>query len=249
VRFANSPLYWSRAEDVKEWRQPKMLYYLVTLCSVAAAVQGMDETVVNGAQLFYAPQFGIGGKSDRDVLLVGLVNSAPYLCCVLLGCWLTEPLNRFLGRRGTIFVTALLSFLTCIWQGVTNSWPHLFAARFVLGLGIGPKVGLLRLLSAERSRPRQSATVPVYAAECAPAKIRGALVMQWQTWTAFGIMLGFVFDLIFLRVGDPHGITGLKWRLMCAYTVVSFISMLTSSQAGICRSSCTYPTSSSLLLS
>jgi MFS family permease len=117
-----------------------MLYYLVTLCSVAAAVQGMDETVVNGAQLFYGPQFGIGGKSDRDVLLIGLVNSAPYLCCLVLGCWLTAPLNNWLGRRGTIFVTALVSFLACIWQGVTNSWPHLFVARFVLGLGIGPKV-------------------------------------------------------------------------------------------------------------
>lgn len=59
-------------------------------------------------------------------------------------------LNRLVGRRGTIFITALFSFLTCIWQGVTNSWPHLFVARFVLGLGIGPK----------------SSTVPVYAAEC-----------------------------------------------------------------------------------
>lgn len=33
--------------------------------------------------------------------------------------------------------------------------------RLVLGLGIGPK----------------SATVPIYAAECSPAPIRGALVM------------------------------------------------------------------------
>ncbi len=54
-----------------------------------------------------------------------------------------------LGRRGTIFVAAVFSFATCIWQGVTNSWPHLFVARFFLGIGIGPK----------------SATVPVYSAE------------------------------------------------------------------------------------
>lgn len=44
------------------------------------------------------------------------------------------------GRRGTIFITAFISFIACVWQGLTNSWPHLFAARFVLGLGIGPKV-------------------------------------------------------------------------------------------------------------
>jgi hypothetical protein len=30
--------------------------------------------------------------------------------------------------------------------------------------------------------------VPIYAAETAPPSIRGALVMQWHVWTAFGIM-------------------------------------------------------------
>ena len=68
----------------------------------------------------------------------------------------------------------------------------------MLGIGIGPK----------------SATVPVYAAECAPPAIRGALVMMWQTWTAFGIMFGNVADLAFFRVPDRPHITGLKWRLM-----------------------------------
>ncbi|KAF8908823.1 hypothetical protein CPB85DRAFT_1222505 [Mucidula mucida] len=192
-----------RREITHRWDQPKTLYYLVILCSVAAAVQGMDESVINGAQLFYPQQLGIeqdGPNASRNQWLLGLVNSAPYLCCAVLGCWLTDPLNKLFGRRGTIFITALFSFLTCIWQGVTNSWPHLFAARFVLGLGIGPK----------------SATVPVYAAECAPPPIRGALVMMWQTWTAFGIMFGFVADLAFYHVPDKPHITGLNWRLMLA---------------------------------
>jgi MFS family permease len=73
-------------------------------------------------------------------------------------------------------------------------------ARFFLGFGIGPK----------------SATVPIYAAECAPPAIRGALVMQWQLWTAFGIMLGYASDLLFYNVSDTPNITGLNWRLMMA---------------------------------
>jgi MFS family permease len=73
-------------------------------------------------------------------------------------------------------------------------------ARFMLGLGIGPK----------------SSTVPVYAAETAPPAIRGALVMQWQVWTAFGIFLGYAADLIFIQVADVAGIVGLNWRLMMA---------------------------------
>ncbi|KAJ4297671.1 hypothetical protein N0V90_005565 [Kalmusia sp. IMI 367209] len=138
------------------WAQPRLLYLVIILCSTCAAVQGMDETVVNGAQLFYADQFGIGGDEYRSTWLVGLVNSAPY------------------------------------------TWWHMFIARFALGLGIGPK----------------SATVPIYAAECTPPSIRGALVMQWQMWTAFGIMVGYAAGLAFYGVHDRHNITGLNWRLM-----------------------------------
>ncbi|KAJ6779484.1 hypothetical protein PWT90_00790 [Aphanocladium album] len=70
--------------------------------------------------------------------------------------WLMIP------RRGTIFVSCFVAAVASIWEGVAHSWANLSIARFVLDFGIGPK----------------SATVPVYAAECAPAPIRGALVMR-----------------------------------------------------------------------
>lgn len=159
-----------------------------------------DETVVNGGQIFYSKQFGIGGKDPRSTWLLGLTNSAPYFCCAFVGCWLTVPFNNWFGRRGTIFLTCCISAAACFWQGFTNTWWHMFIARFCLGLGIGPK----------------SATVPIYAAETTPPAIRGALVMQWQMWTAFGIMLGYASDLIFFKVADPPHITGLNWRLMMA---------------------------------
>ena len=158
----------------------------------------IDETVVNGAQLFYSQHFGIGGKDQRSTWLLGLVNSAPYLCCAFIGCWLTIPFNNWFGRRGTIFLTCTFSALACFWQAFTNTWWHMFIARFFLGFGIGPK----------------SATVPIYAAEASPPTIRGALVMQWQMWTAFGIMVGYASDLAFYKVPDPSHITGLNWRLM-----------------------------------
>ncbi|KAL9002523.1 MAG: hypothetical protein Q9188_004546 [Gyalolechia gomerana] len=101
----------------------------------------------------------------------------------------------------------------------TNTWWHLFIARFMLGLGIGPK----------------SATIPIYAAECTPANIRGALVMMWQMWTAFGLMLGYIAGVVFRSVleGDssacsnsqPESILlsvrcSLNWRLMLASPMV-----------------------------
>lgn len=134
----------------------------------SAAVQGMDETVNNGAQALYLEKLNVAGDNvtrfskNMQLNLTGLIVGAPYLCCCLVGCWMTEPLNRILGRRGTIFVSCFIAAVASVWEGVANSWVNLFISRFVLGLGIGPK----------------SATVPVYAAECAPAPIRGALVMR-----------------------------------------------------------------------
>lgn len=94
-------------------------------------------------------------------------------------------LNRYTGRKGTIFVTCLVSALSCLGQAFAQNWKQLLATRILLGIGIGPK----------------SATIPVYAAECVPAPIRGALVMQWQVWTAFGIFLGFICGVIFRDTG------------------------------------------------
>ncbi|KAH8677374.1 hypothetical protein BX600DRAFT_408732 [Xylariales sp. PMI_506] len=189
-------------ELTHKWSNPSALYSVIFVCSLCAAVQGMDETVVNGAQSFYKLQFDISDKDptygERNSWLIGLVNSAPYICCAFLGCWLTEPMNKVFGRRGTVFVSCLISAAACFWQAFTNTWWHMFIARFCLGLGIGPK----------------SATTPIFAAECSPPKLRGALVMQWQMWTAFGIMIGYVADLAFYFVPDMSGIIGLNWRLM-----------------------------------
>lgn len=91
-------------------------------------------------------------------------------------------------------------------------------ARFFLGLGIGPK----------------SSTVPVYAAECSPAPIRGALVMMWQMFTAFGIMVGYAMDLAFLKVPDTHNIHGLNWRLMLASVSFRTICCVTSCMNLLC---------------
>ncbi|KAI1192983.1 hypothetical protein F5X97DRAFT_55433 [Nemania serpens] len=191
-------------EITHKWSNPSMLYAVITICSLCAAVQGMDETVVNGAQIFYKEQFGIGDdNSQRDSWLVGLVNAAPYICCALVGCWLTEPLNKRFGRRGTVFISCLISAAACFWQAFTNTWWHMFIARFFLGFGIGPK----------------SATTPILAAECSPPKLRGALVMQWQMWTAFGILIGYVADLAFYEVPD-RGIDGLNWRLMMGSALI-----------------------------
>jgi hypothetical protein len=98
-------------EKTHRWDHPKQLYILVICCSLGAVVQGMDQSVINGANLFYPTTFGIENESNW---FLGIINSAPYFSCALLACFITEPLNHFFGRRGAIFITCFIAFATCV---------------------------------------------------------------------------------------------------------------------------------------
>ena len=148
-------------------------------------------------QAYYFEEFNI-----TDPLLKGLTNGAPYAAAAVLGCWLNAPLNHVIGRRGTIAVGCIIACLTAFWQAAAPNWLVLLFGRFTLGIAVGAK----------------SATTPIYAAECAPKAIRGALVMMWQMFTAFGIMLGFAISLAFQDVDflGPNS----QWRWMIGITAL-----------------------------
>jgi MFS family permease len=118
--------------------------------------------------------------------------------------WISDPLNALLGRRGTIFIGAIFSLIAPIGSGFTRTWGQLVAARVMLGIGMGLK----------------EVTVPVFAAENSPAVIRGALVMTWQLWTAFGIFLGFCANLAVKDVG------GIAWRLQVGSAFIPAVPLV-----------------------
>ncbi|KAI0908662.1 sugar transporter-domain-containing protein [Ustulina deusta] len=180
-----------RDEILHKWRLPWKLYLTIITCSIGAAVQGWDQTGSNGATLFFPDYYGIGSNSSRDKILVGLVNAGPYIGCAVIGCWLSDPFNNWIGRRGTIFLSANF----CIWPVIGSAFSHTYAQqlanRLLMGIGMGLK----------------ASTVPIFAAENAPAAVRGALVMSWQMWTAFGIFLGTAINLAVYNNAN-------NWRLM-----------------------------------
>ncbi|KAI8932389.1 hypothetical protein NX059_010576 [Plenodomus lindquistii] len=173
-----------------KWHGSKMLWYSIGLCAIGAATQGWDQTGSNGANLSFPEEFGIN-EGAKNEWIVGLINSIIFLTAGLIGAFIVDPLNHYLGRRGEIFLTALCLTATPIGSGFAKSWQGLFAARFVMGIGIGAK----------------NATVPIYSAEMAPARIRGALVMFWQLWVVIGIFLGFCANVIVKDTGR------IAWRL------------------------------------
>lgn len=116
------------------------------------------------------------------------VNAAPYLAASLVGCWLSDPLSEgLLGRRAPIAISAISVVASAVGSAFVQKpdWGLLLLCRIILGIGMGTK----------------AAVVPVFAAEIAPAHLRGSLVMNWQLFDAFGILAGFTANLIAATAG------------------------------------------------
>ncbi|KAK4162379.1 putative polyol transporter 1 [Cladorrhinum sp. PSN259] len=188
-----------------KWRMPMRLFLTIATCSIGAAVQGWDQTGTNGANIFFPKVYGIDDSSTRSRLLLGLVNAGPYIGSAFIGCWISDPINNLWGRRGVIFFSAHFCLWPVIGSAFCHSWPQQLACRLLMGIGMGVK----------------ASTVPIYAAENSPAAIRGALVMSWQMWTAFGIFLGTAFNLAVWNV-DPK----INWRLMLGAPFIPAVPLL-----------------------
>ena len=139
--------------------------------------RGWDQTGSNGANLSFPQALGIDNtpgspNAQRNDWIVGLINSgyvlirrscrhrpqlpysyfdSPYIASCLLGCWLTDPLNYFFGRRGTLFFCGIFCTLSVIGQGLAQTWPQLLVGHdllsylgcthLLLGLSLAPWFG------------------------------------------------------------------------------------------------------------
>ncbi|RJE23522.1 galactose-proton symport [Aspergillus sclerotialis] len=197
-----------RNEKLHRWKQPIMLFVTIILCSVGAAVQGWDQTGSNGANLSFPDALGIpekgGPDAARNQWIIGLINAGPYIASTVIGCWVSDPVNRLFGRRGAIFASAIFCFLAPIGSALAQTWPQLLVTRLLLGIGMGLK----------------ASTIPMFCAESVPASIRGGLVMCWQLWTAFGIFLGFAANLAVKNTG------AIAWRLQFGSALIPAIPLL-----------------------
>ncbi|KAJ4318036.1 hypothetical protein N0V94_004637 [Neodidymelliopsis sp. IMI 364377] len=202
-----------RTEKSHRWNHPKALYLTILLNSISAAIQGWDQTGSNGANLSFPQAFGIAdvgaecaaaGACERNSWIIGAINSCPYMTIAIIAGWLSDPLNDLIGRRGTVFVGAVFSLLAPIGQALAQSWPQILVCRILLGIGMGLK----------------EVTVPVYSAKNAPTAIRGALVMSWQLFVAFGIMLGFSANLVVVNTGD------IAWRLQLGSAFIPAVPLI-----------------------
>lgn len=165
----------------------KGMRVVILTVSLAALLQGFVQSSFNGATLYKA-QWGLNGATSEastasDEWQLGATNASPWFFAAFIGCPLALPINYWYGRRGGLAIAAFLIFASSLASVWADTWQKLFGIRIINGIGMGMK----------------AVSTPILASETAVGFWRGSSVLAWQLWVAFGIMMGFAFNLIFAQ--------------------------------------------------
>ena len=187
----------SRVLSAKDSRGGSQAYAL--LIAVTAAVGGLlfgyDTSVISGAILFVRRLFHL--SSTQTEFAVSIVLAGAALGAAVAGYFA----DRF-GRKPVLVVNAVIFGAFAIVTGSANGLALFLVARFLVGVAVGVA----------------SMITPLYIAEVAPARIRGALVTLNQLAIVTGIVAAYCVDYAFSGAGN--------WRAMFISAVVPSVVLL-----------------------
>ena len=174
--------------------------YLFAVSGVAAVgglLFGFDTAIIAGAIEFVRAEFNLTPLGE------GFAVSSILVGC-MIGAGVAGTISDRLGRKKVLIATAMLYVVSAVLAGVPRSLYELVAARFLGGLAVGVS----------------SMVSPMYIAEIAPARIRGALVTLNQMAIVTGILLANVVSGLLVGVGPDN------WRWMFASAALPSLALL-----------------------
>ena len=163
---------------------------LALLVGVAAAsvgvIYGYDLSNIAGALLFIERDFGLSAAQQEMVAtatVIGEIGGA------LAGGWLANAI----GRKRSMVAVALGYAVFAVAGAASTSVSTLTVARLLLGVTIGVSV----------------VVAPVFVAESAPARARGALLVTYGVATVIGIIAGYLAAYLLAGAGNWRAMLGL----------------------------------------
>lgn len=125
---------------------------VILAVALAAFLQGHVQSSINAASL-YADLLGVsepaGDSGPASTELsprdweIGAMNASSFLVAALLGAPASLPTNYYIGRRGSLIVSAVLIIVSSIASAFARNWIELLGFRVIGG------VGMIVLLSVE----------------------------------------------------------------------------------------------------
>ncbi len=159
---------------------------VILACSLGALgglMFGLDVGVISGALQFIQHDFNASDRMLERIVSWMMLGAA-------FGAIGTGRLSAALGRKRAMITGAFIFTLASVLCGLAWNVDALLAGRLILGVSIGVL----------------SFTAPLYLAEIAPERIRGAMVALYQLMITVGIFVAFLSDTAFSYSGN--------WRWM-----------------------------------
>ncbi|WP_325050417.1 sugar porter family MFS transporter [Dyella solisilvae] len=153
------------------------------LAALAGLMFGLDIGVISGATQFIQAEFRVDDRTIEWIVSAMMLGAA---AGALGAGWLSATL----GRKRSLILGGVLFVLGSVLSGYAWSPETLIAARVVLGLAIGVA----------------TFAAPLYLAEVAPERIRGAMISTYQLMITVGILVAFLSDTMLSYSG--------AWRWM-----------------------------------
>jgi len=162
---------------------------IVTTCILAALAGlmfGLDIGVISGASQFIQADFKISDSVVEWIVSSMMLGAA-------VGALAAGWMSASLGRKRSLIIAGVVFIGGSLFCAVAWSPAILIVARSVLGIAIGIA----------------TFTAPLYLAEVAPEKIRGAMISTYQLMITTGILIAFLSDTAFSSTGNWRWMLGI----------------------------------------
>lgn len=167
------------------------ILFIAFSAALGGLLFGYDTAVISGA---------IGNLTEYFQLTpieTGWAISSALVGC-LVGAFFSDYLSDTFGRKVTMLITAVLFILNSVGTALPISFSMFVLFRIVGGIGVGIA----------------SMVVPMYIAEIAPPKKRGALVGNYQLAIVIGIVVVYFVNYFIALQGDANWNLNTGWRWM-----------------------------------
>jgi sugar porter (SP) family MFS transporter len=163
-----------------------MQFYLIaSVAALGGLLFGYDTGVISGALLFIRQVMSLSATMQGIVVGIALLGAA-------VGAAVAGHFSDLIGRRRVILGAGLLFIASAVICAVAQTVAILLFGRFLIGLSIGVA----------------SMLTPLYLAEIAPARDRGAIVSLNQLCITGGILVSY---LVGYALASAAG--GWRWML------------------------------------
>ena len=157
--------------------------------ATVGVIYGYDQSNIAGALLPLTTEFQLS-THDQELVTTAVVVGQ------IVGALGGGALANRIGRKASMLLVAFGFGVFSLLSGLAFSVPTLLAARLLLGVTVGVSI----------------VVAPVFVAESAPTRVRGAMLVLYQVATVVGIIAGYLVAWAFADAGS--------WRLLLGLAAV-----------------------------